>query len=117
MLNKIEGHLVSGYADGGDDPAKQLELVPGAVRDARAFLESKPETMEHFERVSALVDGFETSDGMELLSTVHWVIRHGGADTPEAVVRETHAWGEGKKRFSPRQIGIAADVLERRGWL
>jgi hypothetical protein len=34
VLTQIEGHLVSGYADGGDDPQKQLELVPGAVEDA-----------------------------------------------------------------------------------
>jgi O-acetyl-ADP-ribose deacetylase (regulator of RNase III) len=37
VLTKIEGHLVSGYHDGGDAPEKQLELVPGAVKDAEAF--------------------------------------------------------------------------------
>ncbi|MYB56945.1 MAG: hypothetical protein F4X51_11185 [Gemmatimonadetes bacterium] len=29
VLNAIEGHLVYGYADGGDAPDKELELVPG----------------------------------------------------------------------------------------
>ena len=38
-LRAIEGHLISGYADGGDAPNKELELVPGAVEDARAYLE------------------------------------------------------------------------------
>ena len=40
VLRAIEGHLVSGYADGGDAPDKQLELVPGAVYDAESFLEN-----------------------------------------------------------------------------
>lgn len=38
ILNAIEGHMVSGYADGGDTPDKHLELVPGAAEVADAFL-------------------------------------------------------------------------------
>ena len=38
VLKTIEGHLVSGYADSGDDPAKQLELVPGAARPCKHLL-------------------------------------------------------------------------------
>ena len=37
VLHAIEGHMVSGYADGGDAPNKQIELVPGAIQEARAF--------------------------------------------------------------------------------
>ena len=59
VLNAIEGHLVSGYADGGDDPDKQLNLVPGALEDANEFLQNQEKTRERFERVSELVDGFE----------------------------------------------------------
>jgi len=42
VLARIEGHLVSGYLDGGDAPDKQLHLVPGAVQDAAAFLITCP---------------------------------------------------------------------------
>ena len=38
VLRDVEGHLLSGYANGGDAPRKQLELIPGAVSDADAFL-------------------------------------------------------------------------------
>ena len=34
LLLSVDGHMVSGYTDGIDDPEKQLELVPGAVTDA-----------------------------------------------------------------------------------
>ena len=30
VLRAVEGHLIAGYADGGDAPNKQLALVPGA---------------------------------------------------------------------------------------
>lgn len=116
VLHAVEGHLVSGYADGGDKPDKQLELVPGAVADAESFLEGHAETREHFDRVADLVEGFETPFGLELLSTVHWVATREGAATTDGVVAAVYAWNERKKRFSPRQIGLALDVLTRKGW-
>ena len=45
---------------------KQLELVPGAVSDAKAFLEKHPDTRARFDRVARLVAGFESSFGLEL---------------------------------------------------
>jgi O-acetyl-ADP-ribose deacetylase (regulator of RNase III) len=117
VLLAVEGHLVSGYADGGDAPDKQLELVPGAVGDAEAFLVDHASTRAHFDRVADLVEGFETPFGLELLSTVHWVVAREGAASPDAAVARTYAWNDRKRRFSSRQIGLALDVLIRKGWV
>jgi hypothetical protein len=70
VLAHVEGHFLTGYADGGDAPDKQLELVPGASKDALAFLDAHPDTKATFDRVAELVQGFETPFGMELLATV-----------------------------------------------
>lgn len=117
VLREIEGHLVSGYADGGDEPDKQLELVPGAVGDATDFLQGNADTLARFNRVGDLVQGFETPFGLELLSTVHWVATRRRARTADEIVTQTYAWGERKLRFSPRQIHLALDVLNQKGWL
>lgn len=117
VLHAVEGHLVAGYADGGDAPEKELTLVPGAMNDAQAFLETHPETRSRFDRVAALVEGFETPFGLELLSSVHWVAAHEHVRTADDVVERTYAWGERKRQFSPRQIGLAIDVLRKKGWL
>lgn len=117
VLNKIEGHMVSGYADGADAPLKPLELVPGAVQDAAAFLADKPDTLARSERVSELVDGFESPFGLELLSTVHWVVKHDDVHNLEEITRGVHAWGQRKTMFSERQVGIAHNVLVEHGWL
>lgn len=61
VLNAIEGHLVSGYADGGDAPDKPLQLVPGAIEDATEFLSEHAETRQRFEQVTKLVEGFMRS--------------------------------------------------------
>jgi O-acetyl-ADP-ribose deacetylase (regulator of RNase III) len=117
VLKTIEGHFISGYADGGDKPDKELELVPGAIEDAEAFLADKQETAARFNRVAKLVEGFETPFGLELLSTVHWVVAQEGAKSADEAVLKVHAWNVHKKQFSSRQIGIAYETLDVEGWL
>ncbi len=117
VLHAVEGHLVSGYADGGDAPDKQIELIPGAVKDAEAFLNSRQDTLSRFDRVGKLVEGFETPFGLELLATVHWVAMREKAENVEDAAAKVYAWNDRKKRFSPRQIGIAFETLRAKGWL
>ncbi len=117
VLRAVEGHLITGYADGGDAPSKELELVPGAIDDARTFLEQHPETRARFEKVSKLVDGFESPFGLELLTTVHWVAREHPNASEAEIIDHTYDWGERKRQFSERQIGLALRVLEEQGWL
>lgn len=117
VLNAVEGHFMSGYADGGDAPDKQLTLVPGALEDAMAFLKNEAGTRARFDRVSNLVEGFESPFGLELLSTVHWIVSQEHARTVDDVVSRTYAWGDRKKQFSKRQITLAVDVLSRYGWI
>ena len=117
VLNTIEGHMISGYADGGDAPDKPLQLLPGAVEEAARVLAEHSSTHARFQRVSALVEGFESPFGLELLSTVHWVITREGADTPEDIRQRIYAWSPGKRRFTPRQIALATRVLRDQGWV
>jgi len=117
VLNAIEGHYVSGYADGGDDPEKELQLVPGAVEDAETFLQAHPETFSRLHRVTDLVDGFESPSGLELLATVHWVVAKESARSMGEVLHQTYAWSRHKRQHSPRQIALAADVLAQKGWI
>jgi len=117
VLKVVEGHMITGYADGGDAPEKQLQLVPGAAEDAAKFLKSEADALLRFDRVCKLVDGFESSYGLELLATVHWVIDQEGATTLDEVVARTYAWNERKKRFTARQLNIACNALIEGGWV
>lgn len=117
VLHAVEGHLVSGYADGGDAPDKQLQLVPGAIAEAEAFLEKHAATRSRFDKVADLVEGFESPAGLELLATVHWVMKHDAVHGLDDVVARTYAWNPRKRQFTPRQISIAAKVLSRQGWV
>ena len=117
VLHAVEGHLISGYADGGDAPNKQIELVPGAVGEAGTFLNDDQESNSRLDRVVKLVQGFETPFGLELLATVHWVATRERAASLDEVVKIVYSWAERKNRFSRRQIELAFNVLRSKGWL
>ena len=117
VIKDMEGHLVSGYADGGDEPTKPLTLIPGAIEDAAQFLQSRTATLERFNSVAALVNGFESPFGLELLATVHWVATESPEPDLETVIRRTYEWNDHKRQFSERQIGIAYNRLKDQGWL
>lgn len=116
VLNAIEGHFVLGYGDGVDDPGKPLQLTPGAVEQAVAVLDRSPLTRQRFDRVADLVAGFESSFGLELLSTVHWVLEHEKPQSQDELVANVYGWNEHKTCFSPRQIALAVNVMVEKGW-
>ncbi len=118
VLNAIEGHMVTGYRDGGDEPRKQIRIVPEALAEAKAYIDEDEETRTNLQRVRQLVDGFETPQGLELLATTHWVAKERRSTSPEVVTSGIHQWNSRKRRqFSERQIGVALNILSTHGWL
>lgn len=101
---------------GVDEPGKPLQLAPGAVEQAVAVLDRSPLTRQRFDRVAELVEGFESSFGLELLSTVHWVLEHEKPQSQAELVANVYGWNGHKTRFSPRQIALAVDVMTEKGW-
>ncbi|HVV85462.1 MAG TPA: macro domain-containing protein [Kofleriaceae bacterium] len=97
-LRNMEGHYTRGLGDGRNSPDTPLELLPGAVDEAREFLRDLPESRSRVDRVMRLIDGFESPLGMELLATVHWVMQHGArADDADDVIARVHAWSDRKR--------------------
>ncbi len=117
VLHAIEGYYVSGYGTGGNAPEKVLQLVPGALADARTSLDAHPESQARFDKAARLVEGFESPFGLELLATVHWIATREHPDSEEDLIARTYAWAERKRQFSEHQIRLARRVLAERGWL
>jgi O-acetyl-ADP-ribose deacetylase (regulator of RNase III) len=123
VLELMEGHFVRGYGD-SQRPQADIELLPGAVEEATAFLADKSESLARLERVAELIEGFETPYGMELLATVHWVAHRGGpksdtrASDVAAAIEQVHAWNPRKQQvFKPEHIRRAWSHLSRQGWM
>ena len=117
VLTHIEGHFVTGYGDASDCPDKQIEPKRKAIEAAEIFLADHPKVHERFNRVSALIEGFETPFGMELLATVHWVATREEARSIEQTIKRIYAWSSRKRMFKEQHIDIAWTTLNRKGWL
>lgn len=120
VLHHIEGHYVRGFGDGKNKPETPLELIGDAAREAEAFLGSHAERQARLAEVAALIEGYETPFGMELLSSVHWVATHdqAAASSPEQAVVAVHAWSDRKAHaMKPEHITAAWTHLKDKGWL
>jgi hypothetical protein len=72
------------------------------------------------QRVTGLIEGFETPYGKELLSSVHWVARYGKplARNAEDAIAALARWNMRKRAmFKPAHIRVAWCRLDEQGWL
>lgn len=117
VLNEIEGHYISGYR-GDDKPEHIIKLVPGATAEADQFLQEEKRTLEHIEKVIQLVEGYESSFGLELLASVHWIIKQENTTNLDEVIFKVANWNKRKKDiFSSVQIAKAYQILLDKKWI
>lgn len=122
VLNRIEGHFVLGFGEGRNKPATPLELKPGAIKEADRFASSKLAMQERLDRVASLIENFESPFGMELLSSVHWLAKHGLERTPARNAEEAYdqlkSWNPRKAReFRKDHVVLAWLRLAEQNWL
>ena len=118
-LNAMEGHFIIGLGDGVVE--SEIEPVAEALADADTFIAKAglDDTLRRTQRVAELIDGFQSSYGMELLATVHWVAKNEASINSKDMATEAiHLWSNRKKHLMSRQhVCIAWDRLSDLGWL
>jgi len=119
VLIRLEKHYTQGYGDGKDNPTKTIELLPGAVEEAETFLNNDDVIRQRMDRVAELIDGFEDPYGLELLSSVHWVMRENAAarESSEAAASAVHRWNPRKRRVMKKEHLLKAwERLKEQNW-
>lgn len=112
----MDGHFVSGFGDGTG--SRDVQLMPGAVKEARPFLAEHSETSARLDRVVDLIHGFESPYGLELLATAHWVNTREGARDAARTVDLVQAWSPRKKGlFGTRHVSAAWQRLHDARWI
>jgi O-acetyl-ADP-ribose deacetylase (regulator of RNase III) len=117
-LRHMEGHLIRGIGDGDNKPEVEVELLPGVGERATEVLAQQPASVARLEKVTALIEGFESPFGMELLGTVHWVMTHGADATDvDDVIKRVHTWSARKRStMKDGHIRAAWSRLTEMGW-
>ena len=114
VLQRIEGHFLSGFGDGSGPVATRESLVvfPEAFAQAAKVVEGASELHQRIESVMALVRGFEAAYDLELLATIHWVATRDNADAASDVALA----GELVRSWSPRKQGLFGQAHVENAW-
>ena len=119
VLIRMEKHYTQGYGDGKDRPTQPIEVLSGAVEEAERFLAGDEMIRARMNRVVELIEGFEDPYGLELLGSVHWVMRENPESSvnPEAAIAAVHKWNARKRRTLKKEHILAAwQRLRERDW-
>ena len=119
VLIRLEKHYTQGYGDGKDNPTKTIELLPGAVEEAETFLKDDAIIRQRMDRVVELIEGFEDPYGLELLSSVHWVMRENAEarESSESAAAAVHKWNPRKRRVMKKEHLLKAwQRLKEQSW-
>jgi O-acetyl-ADP-ribose deacetylase (regulator of RNase III) len=126
VLQRLEGHFIRGYGDSRSERLRQrtqesqMYVLPEGSKAAHDYLERHPEANERLERVSNLINGFETPYGVEMLATIHWVATKEdaqAAENSEKAIALAREWNERKSRlFKPSHLHKAWERLQQQNW-
>lgn len=119
LLNRMEKHFIEGFGDGDDKPNKPLFLLQDAAEQSERLLQQHADVQARLDRVSHLIDGYEDTYGMELLSTVHWVMCNveEACNSSEVAIEAVKNWNLRKsKTMKPAHIEKAWKHLRKNNW-
>lgn len=114
VLKRLDGHYIRGFGDRSRDA--EIYLIKDAANQAEKFLRDDQEAFEHLEKVRDIIQGYETPYGLELLSTVHWLVNSKPEikDDVQKIVEEVHNWNERKRKiFKEKHIEKAWNHLNK----
>lgn len=116
-LNSMDGHYIQGVGDGVVE--SEITPIDSALEDAKQFLANSNEGINsRIQKVSELIDGYQSPYGVELLSTVHWVNKNDGASNPSEAHQAIQVWNDRKKALmTPQHVAAAWNRLQQSGWI
>ena len=115
VLYYLNGSYIMGYSSKDKKPFEELGLIPDAEMDVKDFLDN-PENKLYkniVEKTKSFLTGFYSPFGLELLSSIDFIISNKEANTLEAITKELENWSDRKKTLftNPKFIQIAINNL------
>ncbi|MDE3213964.1 MAG: hypothetical protein KGM98_12075 [Bacteroidota bacterium] len=112
VLYYLNGSYIMGYSSKDKKPFEELGLIQDAESDVNDFL-NKPENAEYksiVEKTKSFLTGFYSTFGLELLSTIDFIIVEKKVTTVEGITYQLQQWSNRKKTLFSNskfiQIGL-----------
>lgn len=117
VLYYLNGSYISGYSSKDKKPFEELGIVPDGEPDVKEFL-LKPENNNYLEisnNTKSFLTGFYSPFGLELLSTIDFIITENKAQTEEEITVYLESWSDRKKTLfqNKRFIDVAVTRIKK----
>jgi O-acetyl-ADP-ribose deacetylase (regulator of RNase III) len=117
VLYYLNGSYIIGYSSKDKKPFEELGIIPDAEKEVNEYLDI-PENAEHkaiVEKTKSFLNGFYSAFGLELLSTIDFIIMEKNIETQEAITKELEKWSDRKKTLftNPKFIQVATKNIQK----
>lgn len=114
VLNHLNGSYLQGYSDLNKKPFEPLLLISDGYEEVKNFVNSNSELKNIADKTTKFLDGFYSDFGLELLSTVDWIMNNKNTDKAEEIKKELANWsGRKRTKFSnEKHIELAIERIK-----
>ncbi|MDD3687141.1 MAG: macro domain-containing protein [Bacteroidales bacterium] len=116
VLYYLNGSYISGYSSKDKKPFEELGIMFDGEKDVIDYIE-QPDNIafkEIADKTKSFLSGFYSAFGLELLSTVDYIMLEKNVKTVEQVSKNIESWSDRKKDMfsNPKFIEAAVTVLQ-----
>lgn len=116
VLYYLNGSYITGYSSKDKKPFEELGLIPNAEKEVNDFLDQPANKgfKDTMEKTKSFLKGFYSPFGLELLSTVDFIMQEKKVNTVEDITKELENWSDRKKTMftNPDFIKIATRNIQ-----
>ncbi|MBQ3944468.1 MAG: macro domain-containing protein [Alphaproteobacteria bacterium] len=99
ILNILNGSYIMGYSDMNKKPFESLSIVPDSFDDIKSFIESDKHLEEIADKTMSFLDGFYSDFGLELLSSVDYLMCNYGVISVDEIYDHLSQWSHRKGKI------------------
>ncbi len=117
VLYYLNGSYIMGYSSKDKKPFEELGIVPDGEIEVSNYLD-KPENAAYktiVDKTKKFLNGFYSPFGLELLSTIDFIISEKKVETHEDITKELENWSDRKKTMftNPNFIQVVTENIKQ----
>lgn len=117
VLYALNGDYLKGYEQKETKPFEPLEMIVNKKKEVEAYIERHLSfnEKERLNKVANLIRGFETPYGLELLTSIRYLLVNGVQANPGSIHNALSAWSRRKQElFDADHIELGLRILDER---
>lgn len=114
VLYYLNGSYIFGYSAKDKRPFEELGIISNGEKEVQSYLDANPGLKAITEKVKSFLTGFYSPFGLELLSTIDFLITEKNVARMEEVMTSLEEWSERKKTLftNPKHVKVALERIQ-----